>query len=87
MRKLLPFIIIGTILLCVCLIITFVTLPAQASRIYGQPSSSLTITQRVQYSASLLWYDGLLTNPRDANGAEQSFSIQEGESGLWPPLA
>jgi UPF0755 protein len=80
MRKLLPFLILGLILLCVCSILTFVTVPAQAARIYGQPASWLTITQRVQYSASLLWYDGLLTNPRDASGSEQSFSIQQGES-------
>ncbi len=80
MRKLLPFIIIGTILVCICLVVTFVTIPAQASRIYGQPASWLTISQRMQYSVSLLWYDGLLTSPRDVNGAEQSFSIQEGES-------
>jgi UPF0755 protein len=81
MRKLLPFIILSTILICICLAVTFITIPAQAARIYGQPASWLTISQRVQYSASLLWYDGLLTNPRDAaGGAEQSFSVQEGES-------
>jgi len=80
MRKLLPFIIFGITLLCICLVIAFVTIPAQAARIYGRPASWLTLPQRVQYSASLLWYDGLLTNPRDANGAEQSFSIQQGES-------
>jgi UPF0755 protein len=80
MRKLLPFFILSIMLICICVIITFVTIPAQATRIYGQPASWLTITQRVQYSASLLWYDGLLTTPRDANGIEQSFSIQEGES-------
>ena len=80
MRKLIPFFIIGVILLCICLIVTFVAIPAQAARIYGQPAEWLTIKQRVQYSAWLLWYDGLLTNPRDANGVEQSFFIQHGES-------
>jgi len=80
MRKLLPFIILSTILLCICLIVTFVTIPSQAARIYGQPASWLTISQRVQYSASLLWYDGLLTRPLDPNGLEQLFSIAPGES-------
>lgn len=80
MRKLLPILIIVIILLCVCLVITLVTIPSQAARIYGQPASWLTLTQRVQYSAQLLWYDGLLTRPRDANGAELSFTIQPGES-------
>jgi cell division protein YceG involved in septum cleavage len=80
MRKHLPFIILASILLSVCLFLTFVTIPSQAARIYGQPASWLTISQRVQYSAQLLWYDGLLTRPRDVNGAELSFTIQPGES-------
>lgn len=80
MRKLLPLLIVILILLCVCLVVTLVTIPAQAERIYGQPAAWLTISQRVQYSAQLLWFDGLLTRPRDANGAELSFTIQPGES-------
>ncbi len=79
MRKLLPILVI-IILLCICLVLTLVTIPAQAERIYGQPAVWLTITQRVQYSAQLLWYDGLLTRPRDVNGAELSFTIQPGKS-------
>jgi UPF0755 protein len=39
----------------------------------------LTLPQRVQYSALLLWYDGLLTHPLDPNGQEQSFTIEMGE--------
>jgi len=34
----------------------------------------------VQYSALLLWYDGLLTQPLDGSGAEQSFTIEIGEA-------
>ena len=80
MRKQLPFIILVSVILCVCLFLTFITIPSQAARIYGQPASWLTISQRVQYSAQLLWYDGLLTRPRDVDGAELSFTIQPGES-------
>jgi UPF0755 protein len=80
MRKLLPILIIVIILLCICLSVTLFTIPSQAARIYGQPASWLTLPQRVQYSAQLLWYDGLLTRPRDVNGAELSFAIQPGES-------
>ena len=80
MRKLLPFLILGSILLCIIVIVTIIVIPTQATRIYGQPASWLTLKQRLQYSASLLWYDGLLTNPRDTNGGEQTFFIQEGES-------
>jgi UPF0755 protein len=78
MRKLIPILLL--VILSICLFLVVVTIPSRAARIYGQPASWLTISQRVQYSAQLLWYNGLLTNPRDANGAEQSFSIQQGES-------
>ncbi|MBK9927370.1 MAG: endolytic transglycosylase MltG [Anaerolineales bacterium] len=79
MKKLVPIILI-IVFFCACLFVAFVTIPSQATRIYGQPASWLTITQRMQYSASLLWYDGLLTRPRDVNGAETSFTIEQGAS-------
>ncbi len=78
MRKILPILFILIVLLC--LFLALVTIPSQAARVYGQPASWLTVSRRVQYSALLLWYDGLLTRPRDANGVEQPFSIQPGES-------
>ncbi|NWG35067.1 MAG: endolytic transglycosylase MltG [Chloroflexi bacterium] len=80
MRKLSPLLPVILIFICICLVVTLVTIPAQAAHIYGQPAAWLSLTQRVQYSAQLLWYDGLLTRPRDANGAELSFTIQPGES-------
>ena len=55
-------------------------IPIQATRIYGAPTPALGILQRIQYSALLLWYDGLLTRPLDSNGTEQSFTIETGES-------
>lgn len=67
------------LLILACLFVTFSVIPAQAERLYGQPAAWLSLSQRVQYSAKLLWYDGLLTRPRDANGAEQLFTIQPGE--------
>jgi UPF0755 protein len=74
MRKILPVLLI--IILFTCLFVTFITIPLQAGRIYGPPASWLTISQRVQYSARLLWYDGLL-NP---NGNERNFKISPGDS-------
>lgn len=62
------------------LYISFIHVPSQASRIYGPPAPWLTLPQRVQYSAMLLWYDDLLTNPRNLGGKEQSFIIEVGES-------
>lgn len=78
MRKLL--VILFFILVIACLFVVFITIPSQATKIYGRPSSLLSIKQRVQYSASLLWYDGLLTRPLDANGTEQPFTVEPGEA-------
>ncbi len=81
MRKYFPILLILLLLLLsTCLFLAVFTIPAQAARIYGQPAASLTLPQRVQYSALLLWYDGLLTRPLDVNGREQSFEIEPGES-------
>ena len=79
MRKLIPILII-VILLCLCLFLVTFTIPSQARRIYGPPATWLTLSQRVQYSAQLLWYDGLLTRPLNEGGEPQTFVIATGES-------
>ncbi len=63
-----------------CLFITFFYIPSRATWVYGAPSAKLPIPQRIQYSALLLWYDGMLTNPLDRNGQEQEFTVEQGES-------
>ena len=63
-----------------CLLVTFIYIPSQATWVYGAASPSLSISQRIQYSVLLLWYDGTLTNPLDRNGAEQVFTVETGES-------
>ena len=78
MRKLL--LVVFILLVLVCLLLIFITIPYQAARIYGPPAEGLTLTQRVQYSVQLLWYDGLLTRPLNANGVDQNFTIELGES-------
>ncbi|RPJ20838.1 MAG: endolytic transglycosylase MltG, partial [Chloroflexi bacterium] len=78
MRKLIAILII--IFLCMVLYISFIYIPSRAARIYGPPAVWLSLPQRVQYSAFLLWYDGLLTQPLDLSGQEQSFTIEVGES-------
>jgi len=78
MRKLL--LITSILLILACLFVTLITIPSQATRIYGQPAAWLTASQRVQFSARLLWHDGLLTRPLDATGIEQTFPIDQGES-------
>src|SRR5689334_16033209 len=63
-----------------CLSVTIFYIPSRAAWMYGAPSSKLPIPQRIQYSALLLWYDGMLTNPLDRNGQEQEFTVDQGES-------
>ena len=78
MRQLI--IVVFIFLILACLFLSLIYLHSQATRIYGPPSSSLGLLQRIQYSTLLLWYDGLLTRPLDAKGTEQSFTIETGES-------
>jgi UPF0755 protein len=69
------------LLLFLCLAVAvYLFLPLVAQRTYGLPSETLGSFQRFQYSALMLWYDGLLTRPADplATG-EQPFTISAGE--------
>jgi UPF0755 protein len=63
-----------------CVLIAVVYIPSRAAWVYGTSSPALSLPQRIQYSALLLWYDGLLTRPLDVNGAEQTFTVEQGES-------
>jgi UPF0755 protein len=78
MRKLIP--IFFPVILFTCIYVALVLIPAQAAKIYGAPSPYLSYSQRVQYSAKLLWYDGLLTNPIHIVAGEQPFTVDIGES-------
>ena len=63
-----------------CIFVTFFYIPSRAAWLYGSSSPALSIPQRIQYSAMLLWYDGLLTSPLNRNGTEQPFTVEDGES-------
>jgi UPF0755 protein len=78
MRKILPILLILFIL--ACLFLAFIAIPAEAARMYGPPAPWLTLTQRVRYSARLLWYDGLLTRPLNSEAADRNFKIESGQS-------
>jgi UPF0755 protein len=64
----------------VCFIGIIFYIPSRATQVYGLPAETLSLSQRLQYSLLLLWYDQLLTRPQDMNGGEQTFTINEGES-------
>lgn len=55
-------------------------IPSFATRKYGRPSSRLDYSNRLEYSARLLWYGGQLIQPLEQNSIDQSFIIEPGES-------
>ncbi len=57
----------------------FVGIPAIAARSYGHPAAGLSLLQVVQYSAKLLWDDGLLTRPINPGAPEQTFTVKQDE--------
>lgn len=60
-------------------LIVLIGIPAVAVHYYGPASPDLSIFQVFEYSARLLWDDGLLTKPLELNGQEQHFQVQQGE--------
>lgn len=71
---------LALVLLVGILVLIVIGVPAMAAHIYGPAASRLSSAQLVQYSAKLLWDDGLLTRPSDPDGPEQDFQVQEGEA-------
>jgi UPF0755 protein len=55
-------------------------IPARASMLYGPPARSLSISDRIEYSARLLSQGDQLVTPLNPGGAEQPFRIEQGES-------
>ena len=78
MRRFTPLIFIVLILICVLLVVF--AIPSKAAQTYGLPSERLSSFQVIQYSAKLIWDDGLLIKPLDPNAPRQSFTVQQGES-------
>jgi peptidoglycan lytic transglycosylase G len=68
------------VVLACLLVAVAVGVPAAANRTYGPPSGHLNPIQVWQYSASLLWADGLLTKPLDAEAPEIEFQVKSGET-------
>jgi UPF0755 protein len=54
--------------------------PARASLLYGPPARHLSISDRIEYSARLLMHGDALSTPRDPNGIEARFRVEQGES-------
>jgi UPF0755 protein len=71
---------LATLLLFAGLIIVlFIAVPIYAIRTVGPISEKLNGVQRFQYSALMMWYDGLVTRPVDSTAGEVPFTIAEGD--------
>ncbi|MBI5966142.1 MAG: endolytic transglycosylase MltG [Chloroflexi bacterium] len=68
------------LLVFACIFLVLGYIPARASLLYGLPAHSLSISDRIEYSARLLSHGDALTTPLDSNGIEQTFFIEQGES-------
>ncbi|NOH03980.1 MAG: endolytic transglycosylase MltG [Chloroflexi bacterium] len=82
MRRYQYYFILALLVLAVaaCLFSFIYYIPARASLLYGPPSSVLSVSDRIEYSARLLMHGDVLTTPLDPTGAEQSFVVEPGES-------
>lgn len=60
--------------------ILFIGLPGIASHSYGPPSTGLSLVQVIQYSAKLIWDDGVLTRPMESDAPEQTFTVHQNET-------
>jgi UPF0755 protein len=78
-RPYLPLGCILPLLFVVVAVVASLLIPLFAMRTYGPASENLNGLQRLQYSALLLWYDGLVTRPGEQAGGEQDFMIPPGE--------
>ena len=74
MRRILAF-----LFLMLAIGVMFIGIPTMAARSYGQPAARLSLLQVVQYSAKLVWYDGLLTRPINPGAPEQTITVQQNE--------
>ena len=61
------------------IIVLFISVPIFATRTVGPISDRLNGFQRFQYSALMMWYDGLVTRPVDSTAGEVPFTIAEGD--------
>lgn len=65
---------------CVGLVSGYLYVSSEVAAQFGKPSSLLTLTQRVIYPLELFSNREKMTEPYNLNGAEQAFSVGQGES-------
>ena len=70
----------GLIIVALLVIGAVTLIPWLAHETYGPPAASLTPLEVLEYSARVLWADGLLTRPANTVAAEARFEVEAGES-------
>ncbi|HEX2697575.1 MAG TPA: endolytic transglycosylase MltG [Anaerolineales bacterium] len=78
MRRLV--LILAAVIIIACAALLVFVFPSMAADKYGPPASSLDSFQVIQYSAKLIWYDGLLIHPLKPGAPDQPFSVDQNES-------
>ena len=78
MKKTIFLLAILTLLLIV--IVPILLVPALAAHHYGPPNPRLSLSQRYQYAAKILWHDSTIQLPADPYGTEQNFTLENGAS-------
>lgn len=79
MRKKSPIFWFLVVDICV-LALAAAAIPLWAQQTYGPPAPRLSMFQRLNYAVRLLWYDGLLTLPKDPHGQPRLFRVEVGEA-------
>jgi UPF0755 protein len=67
-------------LLILAALAALVIIPALAKYHYGKPSPALQGKKRFSYAAKILWHDPTIRSAVDPYGAEQNFTLEQGES-------
>jgi UPF0755 protein len=67
------------VILLILVVGLFTVVPVMAVRSVGPVSDRLSVFQRFQYSAMMLWYEDLVTRSVDIAAGERPFTIEAGE--------
>lgn len=71
---------LALILLAGAVLVVLIGIPILARSVFGPPSTTLTIVQKIQYSSQILLAKNALTTTRYSNSPQQEFSIEMGQS-------
>ncbi|MCB2202535.1 endolytic transglycosylase MltG [bacterium] len=65
---------------CVGLVAGYLFVSSETARLFGSPTSNLTLTQRILYPLELFTHKDALSTPTSLDGQEVAFTVESGES-------